>query len=120
MKNIFIVTSCIQPSIGVLNFEDRYTQTIETFDSIRRQTKDSLIVFTDSSVHPLDTAKLEVIKSKVDVFLDFSKDQQAQEIPEWAISGLFCTKLKGLCLGPSVLRLFGRWIVGCGRAGRSC
>ena len=80
MKNIFIVTSCIQPSIGVLNFEDRYTQTIETFDSIRRQTKDSLIVFTDSSVHPLDTAKLEVIKSKVDVFLNFSDNKQAQEI----------------------------------------
>jgi hypothetical protein len=83
MKNIFIVTSCLQPSFqgyNVINFEDRYTQTIETFDSVRRQTKDSLIVFSDSSVHPLDDWKMDVIKSKVDIFLDFSKNEQAQEI----------------------------------------
>lgn len=80
MKNIFIVSSCIQPNIGVVNFEDRYTQTIETFDSVRRQTKDSLIVFTDSSVHPLEDWKLDVIKSKVDIFLDMSTNPSAQEI----------------------------------------
>lgn len=80
MKNIFIVSSCIQPNIGVVNFEDRYTQTIETFDSVRRQTKDSLIVFTDSSVHPLEDWKLDVIKSKVDIFLDMSTNSSAQEI----------------------------------------
>jgi len=80
MKNIFIVSSCIQPNIGVVNFEDRYTQTIETFDSVRRQTKDSLIVFTDSSVHPLENWKLDVIKSKVDIFLDMSTNTSAQEI----------------------------------------
>ena len=80
MKNIFIVSSCIQPNIGVVNFDDRYTQTIETFDSVRRQTKDSLIVFTDSSVHPLEDWKLDVIKSKVDVFLDMSTNPSAQEI----------------------------------------
>lgn len=80
MKNIFIVSSCIQPNIGVVNFGDRYTQTIETFDSVRRQTKDSLIVFTDSSVHPLEDWKLDVIKSKVDIFLDMSTNPSAQEI----------------------------------------
>lgn len=80
MKNIFIVSSCIQPNIGVVNFEDRYTQTIETFDSVRRRTKDSLIVFTDSSVHPLENWKLDVIKSKVDIFLDMSTNPSAQEI----------------------------------------
>jgi len=80
MKNIFIVSSCIQPNIGVVNFEDRYTQTIETFDSVRRRTKDSLIVFTDSSVHPLENWKLDVIKSKVDIFLDMSTNTSAQEI----------------------------------------
>jgi hypothetical protein len=80
MKNIFIVTSCIQPNIGVVNFEDRYTQTIETFDSVRRRTEDSLIVFIDSSVHPLEQWKLDVIKSKVDIFLDMTANQTAQEI----------------------------------------
>jgi len=80
MKNIFIVTSCIQPNIGVVNFEDRYTQTIETFDSVRRRTEDSLIVFIDSSVHPLEQWKLDVIKSKVDIFLDMTTNEPAQEI----------------------------------------
>jgi hypothetical protein len=80
MKNIFIVTSCIQPNIGVVNFEDRYIQTLETFDSVRRRTEDSLIVFIDSSVHPLEQSKLDVIKSKVDVFLDMTTNPSAQEI----------------------------------------
>jgi hypothetical protein len=88
MKNIFLVTSCVQPNIGVVNFEDRYTQTIETFDSVRRRTEDSLIVFTDSSVHPLEDWKKDVIKSKVDIYLDFSLDKTAQEINKYGLKSL--------------------------------
>lgn len=68
------------PTIGVLNFEDRYKQTIETFISIREKTKDSIILFSDSSVHKLDAEKIENIKSKVDIFLDFNNNEQAQQI----------------------------------------
>ena len=80
MKDIFIVTSCMQPLFGVVNHEDRYQQTVKTFDSVRKRVPDALILFIDSSVFPIEPNKLETIKSKVDIFLDFSGDKQAQEI----------------------------------------
>jgi hypothetical protein len=79
MKNIFLVTSCMQPTFGVINLEDRYKQTLETFESIRNKTEDSFIVFTDSSVIPIEQHKVDNIKSKVDMYIDLSKDQQAQQ-----------------------------------------
>jgi hypothetical protein len=79
MKNIFLVTSCMQPTFGVINLEDRYKQTLETFESIRNKTEESFIMFTDSSVTPIEQSKIDNIKSKVDVYLDLSKDQQAQQ-----------------------------------------
>jgi hypothetical protein len=36
-------------------------------------------MFTDSSVTPIEQSKIDNIKSKVDVYLDLSKDQQAQQ-----------------------------------------
>lgn len=80
MKNIFIVSSCMYPLIGVVDRDSRYEQTIETFDSIRRKVPDSKIIFIDSSVYPIEQERLDVINSKVDIFLDFSKDEHAQNI----------------------------------------
>lgn len=65
----------MKPSFGVINFEDRYTQTIETLDSIRLKDPTALIVFSDSSVHPLTDTELETITSNVDMILDFSADE---------------------------------------------
>lgn len=79
MKNIFLVTSCMQPTFGVINLEDRYKQTLETFESIRNKAEESFIMFTDSSVIPIEQSKIDNIKSKVDIYLDLSKDQQAQQ-----------------------------------------
>ena len=88
MKNIFLVTSCMQPTFGVINLEDRYKQTLETFESIRNKTEDSFIVFTDSSVIPIEQHKIDNIKSKVDMYLDLSKDQQAQQTYEQSETAL--------------------------------
>lgn len=78
--NIFIVPSCIQSLMGVIDAEKRYEQTLRTFDSVRELTKDSIIVFTDSSVYPLSEDKKSTISSKVDFFLDFNEDPIAQKI----------------------------------------
>lgn len=80
MKDIFVVPSCIQPNMGVIDFEERYKQTLKTFESIRNKTEDSLIVLVDSSTHPLEEWKKEELGSKVDIFLDFSQDETAQKI----------------------------------------
>jgi hypothetical protein len=80
LSNIFIVTSCMQPLFGVIDHEQRYQQTLKTFDSVRNRVPDALLVFIDSSVFPIKQEKLDVIKSKVDIFLDYSQDEQAKEI----------------------------------------
>lgn len=79
MKNIFLVTSCMQPKFGVISMEDRYKQTLETFESIRNKAEDSFILFTDSSPIPIEQYKWDVINSKVDMVLDLSKDEQVQQ-----------------------------------------
>lgn len=78
--NIFIVPSCIKSLIGKIDHEDRYIQTLKTFDSVRKQTQDVIIIFCDSSVDGLEDEKKSVIDSKVDYYLDFSQDSTAQEI----------------------------------------
>lgn len=77
--NIFLVTSCIKTLIGKIDHEERYAQTLKTFDSIRAMAKDSIIVFCDSSIGGLEEDKKETIRSKVDHFLDYSVNPIAQE-----------------------------------------
>ena len=80
MNNIFVIPSTIQPFYGVVSHEDRYIQTLETIKSIKNIVKDEhLIVLIDSSAVKLSQEKLENLKNNVDVFLDFSDDQLAQE-----------------------------------------
>lgn len=78
--NIFIVTSCIKTPVGDIPFEDRYNQTLKTFDSVKNYAKDSLIVFCDSSVGGLTDEQKAPIYSRVDHYLDFSNNSTAQEI----------------------------------------
>jgi len=76
--NIFIVTSCMKPLFGVINADDRYKQTLETFDSIARKDPKALIVFSDSSAYPLTLIEQEVIRSKTHIMLDFSDDENCR------------------------------------------
>lgn len=78
--NVFIVPSCIRTLVGDIPFQDRYDQTLKTFDSVRRQTTDSIIIFCDSSVNGLDEEQKKSISDKVDYYLDFSSDETAQHI----------------------------------------
>jgi hypothetical protein len=78
--NIFIVPSCIKSLVGKINYQDRYDQTLKTFDTVRKQVKDSVIIFCDSSIGGLDEEQKSVISSKVDHYIDFSNDSIAQQI----------------------------------------
>jgi hypothetical protein len=69
----------MHPRFGVISMEDRYKQTLETFESIRNKTEDSFILFTDSSPTPIEKYKWDVIKSKVDLVLNLSDDPQVQQ-----------------------------------------
>lgn len=86
--NVFIVPSCLKSIIGKINYEDRYEQTLKTFDSIRKQTKDSVIIFCDSSIGGIEGEHKSIIGSLVDYFLDFSNDTTAQQINERGLKSI--------------------------------
>jgi hypothetical protein len=60
---------------------------LDTFDSVRRQVKDSVIIFVDSSIGGLDKYK-EVISLHVNCFLDCSEDKTAQDLNQKMLKSL--------------------------------
>ena len=86
--NIFIVPSCIKTLIGKINYEDRYQQTLKTFDTLRRQVSDSIIIFCDSSIGGLEDDRKAMISSKVDYYLDFSSDSTAMHINQMGLKSM--------------------------------
>jgi hypothetical protein len=113
-KNLFIVTSCIKPITSSISAEDRYKQTLETFDSVRKMVPDALIYFADGSHHELTEKEIEELSSKVDLFLNFSKDENTQAFNKYALKShgecymlLHTIKsLKELPIFPDIKRVF--------------
>lgn len=80
MKNIFIVTSCIRTDQGSVNVQDRFNQTIKTFDSIRQKVPGAFIFFCDNSPIALEESDKQLIITKVDAYFDMTNDEMAQTI----------------------------------------
>lgn len=79
MLNIFIVPSSIQPLFGVIDYEERYRQTLKTIQSIKENVKgEFIIVLADSSAKKLSSEKTQALKDSVNLFLDFYDDEKAQ------------------------------------------
>lgn len=78
--NIFIITSVLKPTIGIIPHDIRYQQTLNTIKSIRAKTKDSLIILLDSSPTPLDLETVQELKSKTDYFISLLNHKQAMEL----------------------------------------
>jgi hypothetical protein len=78
--NIFIVTSCIKTNHGSVNVEERFNQTLKTFDSIRAKVPDAFIFFVDNSKTPFTEEEMNIIKPKIDAFLPLHEDEIAQKI----------------------------------------
>ena len=77
---IFVITSTLNPKIGVLTPEVRYQQTLNTIKSIRDKVKDSIILLMDSSPLPVEEHMIEDIKTKVDHFITLSNHTHALEL----------------------------------------
>jgi hypothetical protein len=77
---IFIVTSTLNPKIGILSPEVRYQQTLNTIKSIKDKVKDSMILLLDSSPMPLEQEKIDDLKTKVDYFISLFNHTHAQEL----------------------------------------
>jgi hypothetical protein len=83
-RNLFIVTSALNPNMGVINNEDRLQQTIEGLKSLREKCPRDMIVFTDGSPNKVDRETYDRIAQYCDVILDMSTDP---DITQFASTG---------------------------------
>lgn len=81
-KNLFIVTSCIKPVIGVFSDEVRFVQTIDSLLSIRKKVPDAIIFLCDASVKKLSEQEIEKLKHHCNVFVDMNDFPHVRELSE--------------------------------------
>lgn len=86
-KPLFIVTSSLKPAIGVFNDEQRFFQTLNTFESIRKRCSNSNILFVDASTREISKNDLLVISNNVDYFIKFDETNN-KEIIELSRMGM--------------------------------
>jgi len=80
MSHLFIVTSAINSHISVIPMEERYKDTFQTIESIRRKVPDSIIVLSESSPQPVREDYLKELSSKVDYMLLTSKNADVVQL----------------------------------------
>lgn len=62
-KNLFIVTSALHPNIGVVNMQDRVTQTLETLQNLKEKVPDAVVLLVDGSPNPIpEDIKIQIGK----------------------------------------------------------
>jgi len=89
-KNLFIITSALEPRIGIINKEDRFQQTIDTLKNLKQKVPDALIIFSDGSpVEPDENSRKEISKyvnctmywcndDQIKDFANFGKKSEAE------------------------------------------
>ena len=89
-KNLFIVTSALEPRMGVITKQDRFEQTINTLKNLKNKVPDSLIIFSDGSpVEPDEESRKEISKytnctmywyndDQIKDFANFGKKSEAE------------------------------------------
>jgi len=62
-KNLFIVTSALEPTMGVVSKEDRFYQTVDTLQNLKQKVPNAFIIFSDGSpVEPSEKNREEISK----------------------------------------------------------
>lgn len=73
--DLFIVTSAIKTSIGVIDEQTRLNQTIEGLQSLRKTAPDAIILLVDASSKPLDEAITIQLNKLADKSISFFGDE---------------------------------------------
>jgi hypothetical protein len=79
-KNLFIVTSALKPTIGVINDEDRFKQTIDTLESLKKIVPNAYIVFTDGSPFPIEDYKIKEISKYCNLILTWAGNEELYKL----------------------------------------
>lgn len=72
MNNIFLVTSGLVNNYGVLSFEDKFQQTLETAISIKKYSPNSKIILLEGGQSSLSYIQRCEIRKKYDDILDYT------------------------------------------------
>jgi|TARA_R110000868_G_scaffold183746_1_gene425043 hypothetical protein len=84
-KNLFIVTSALRATIGVVNEESRMKQTVESLKNIRSKVPDAIILFVDGSPFEISNDKVQEINTLCDHSIWWQKDA---DVNHFASQGL--------------------------------
>lgn len=79
-KNLFIVTSCINPVIGVFSDELRYIQTIDSLLSIKSKVPGAIIFLCDASVNKLSEQQIEALSKHCNLFVNMNRFPHVTEL----------------------------------------
>lgn len=74
-KRLFIVTSALNATLGVITPEERLEQTIQGLKTLRELVPDSIVLFVDGSPRKVEEEKIRAISDFVDFVADFSTDE---------------------------------------------
>jgi hypothetical protein len=75
-KTLFIVTSALNPEMGIINREDRFNQTIDGLKSLREKMPDAIVLMVDGSPNKIEEEKVKTLKEYINFFADFSQDKE--------------------------------------------
>ena len=93
MKYLFLVTSSVHTRHGVFTAEQRFDQTIKTFESIKSKVPNADILLIESSgKQSITEEEAEKMKPFITGLLNFYPDEQVQEIYKMAGSNWDVTK----------------------------
>jgi hypothetical protein len=79
-KNLFIVTSALKPTVGVIPEDDRFTQTIHTLRSLRFHVPDAILLFSDGSPNEVEQEKYQEIAKYVNGIIPWNLDDDIQRL----------------------------------------
>lgn len=114
--NIFIITSIITASNKFITQEERYNQTLETIESIRKNTVNSYCILVEYSWKKLSESQRENLKRCVEDFIDatehhVSSNKSLGDAYAWLLGLQRCKKLKKKNIN-SVTKISGRYTIG--------
>jgi hypothetical protein len=86
MKFLFLVGSALkhfqEDKFSAYDEEQRFNQTLETIECIRKKVPESYVVLFECSSKPIDEKQKEVLKEKADLFLEFYNEPVLKQIYE--------------------------------------
>ena len=77
--DLFIVTSALNPNMGVLSQEERLQQTIEGLVSLRKKCPDAIVILADGSPNLVEREKYDSMSELVNLIAAFSCDKDISQ-----------------------------------------